>query len=489
MTVELARAAGAVGGLGLALLLVGPGRPWRLVGLAAWAGGCAALAVWLEPEGSAVVYAGGAAAALFLAAAFLRWPWLLPIAVLGCVPVGITVTVGTEEAELPAPLYVVVGGAALALAWQLFWEIPKRTEPAGARWRRVLAGPRYELGALAWPLALLVAWLGLGLLWTPDERAGAMLLLFSVLPFGLLAASLARLPWRDGWLATLYGQLALMGLLFAGIAIRQYLTREVVASPDAVAGEAPLPSSWFYRVDSVFDEPAAHGRFLVIAIVASLALVVFGRRTAAWVALAAAALTWVGLLPSFSQSSFVALGAGIVVALGARWSRRGVALLALAALALAAAGLAAPEVRDRLVGDPALSGAADDRAPLVGEGIRIALDHPATGVGTGGFRQAYADRTGLDDAAQAPASETAPVTVAAESGLPGLVLLAWLAIAALTVTLGRASGRDGTGLARLAFGLALLAILVHSLYANALFEDPLFWALLGLSAAAARKPA
>jgi hypothetical protein len=69
------------------------------------------------------------------------------------------------------------------------------------------------------------------------------------------------------------------------------------------------------------------------------------------------------------------------------------------------------------------------------------------------------------------------------------VLLAWLAIAALTVTLGRASGRDGTGLARLAFGLALLAILVHSLYANALFEDPLFWALLGLSAAAARKPA
>jgi hypothetical protein len=42
------------------------------------------------------------------------------------------------------------------------------------------------------------------------------------------------------------------------------------------------------------------------------------------------------------------------------------------------------------------------------------------------------------------------------------------------------------GWARLAFGLGLLAIVVHSLFYNALFEDPLFWGLLALGAVAAR---
>ena len=49
-------------------------------------------------------------------------------------------------------------------------------------------------------------------------------------------------------------------------------------------------------------------------------------------------------------------------------------------------------------------------------------------------------------------------------------------------------GRTPAGRARLAFGLALLAIVVHSLFYNALIEDPLFWALLALSAVAYRLP-
>jgi O-antigen ligase len=484
MTVELAGAAGA---LGLALLLVGPGRSWRLAGLAVWAAGCAALAVRLEPDVPALAWAGGAAAALVLAPAFLRWPWLLPLTALACAPAQVTVTAGGEAARVPAPLYAVVAAAALALAWRLFWEIPKRRSDPDEepRLRRLLAGRRSDLGPLAWPLGLLVAWLGLGLLWTPDEPEGARLLLFSVLPFGLLAAALARLPWRGAWLATLYGQLALTGLLLAGIAAWEYVSRDVVSSPDAATGEASLPSGWFYPVDAVYEEPAALGRFLAVAILASIVLVLFVRAAVAWPALAAAALTWVGLLPTFSQSSFVALGAGLVVALWARWSRRGAAVVALAALAVAAAALAVPEARDRLVGDPALSAPAEPRPQVVAEGIRIARAHPAAGVGTGGFREAFADRTGVEEVAP----QVAPVGIAAENGLPGLALLAWLAVAALALALGGARRRDGSGLARLAVGLALLAILVQSLFTNALFEDPLFWGLLGLAAAAARKPA
>src|SRR6185312_12692631 len=42
-----------------------------------------------------------------------------------------------------------------------------------------------ELGPLAWPLALLVAWTGLSLAWTEDLREGAVALLFFWLPFGV----------------------------------------------------------------------------------------------------------------------------------------------------------------------------------------------------------------------------------------------------------------------------------------------------------------
>jgi len=44
MTSELARAAGAIGGAGLVLLLVAARRDLRVLGLAAWAVGCFALA-------------------------------------------------------------------------------------------------------------------------------------------------------------------------------------------------------------------------------------------------------------------------------------------------------------------------------------------------------------------------------------------------------------------------------------------------------------
>ena len=42
--------------------------------------------------------------------------------------------------------------------------------------------------------------------------------------------------------------------------------------------------------------------------------------------------------------------------------------------------------------------------------------------------------------------------------------------------------RTFAGRSRLVFALALAAIGVHSLFYNALFEDPMFWSLLGLIA-------
>ena len=85
---------------------------------------------------------------------------------------------------------------------------------------------------------------------------------------------------------------------------------------------------------------------------------------------------------------------------------------------------------------------------------------------------------------KAAASHTTPITVGAETGVPGLLLFLGLATQRSAAFRRIGAGFDGN--ARLAFGLALTAILVHSLFYNALFEDPTFWALLALVAVARR---
>ena len=132
-----------------------------------------------------------------------------------------------------------------------------------------------------------------------------------------------------------------------------------------------------------------------------------------------------------------------------------------------------------------LNKASSGRAKLVTNGIKIALHHPLEGVGIGGFKRAYADETGLKGRdPKAAASHDTPITVAAETGVLGLGLLVWLVAAGLMLAF-RPLRTTFNGRARLFFGLGLAAIVVHSLFYNALFEDPMFWGLLGLAAAGA----
>ena len=84
---------------------------------------------------------------------------------------------------------------------------------------------------------------------------------------------------------------------------------------------------------------------------------------------------------------------------------------------------ATPQVRTKLLDESraGLNAATSGRAGLVSNGLKIAADHPVLGVGTGDFKRAYADRTGLHgrDPKKA-ASHSTPVTVAAETGVTGL---------------------------------------------------------------------
>jgi putative inorganic carbon (HCO3(-)) transporter len=476
VTVELARFGATLGGLGLAVLLAATNRVARLAALAAIAVGGGLLAAYLVPGGSGRLLAAAALAGVPFAAAgafvLRRWPWLLPLVALALVPARIPVEVGGEEANLLLPLYGVIACAALALAWSLF-----RSE-----------GGTRELGPVTWPLAALATLAGLSLWWSDDPRQGAINLVFFVLPFGVLAVCLARLPWRRAPVAWLYGLLGAMALVFAAVGVYQWVTRDVFWNPKVIVGNAYAP---FYRVNSVFWDPSIYGRFLVIAILASLVLALLvARRRVALAAVALIAVVWVGLLFSFSQSSFAALIAGTFAAAAFVWRWRAAAAVGLAAVVLLSAGMAAPSVRHSIfdASETGLDRATSGRFGLITDGAKIALDHPVTGVGVGGFKRAYADRTGLrGEEPRKAASHNTPVTVAAELGFAGLALLVWLVGAALLAAYRRAGGTF-EGRAALAFGLALGAIAVHSLFYDAFFEDPMTWGLLALGAVVARTP-
>ena len=469
MTAELARAAGPVAAGGIALLLLTSRRELRLAGLAAWGAGCVMLAYYLAPHGHRPVLAGVALAGLILAAGgaalLQRWPWLLALATLACVPARIPVKVGSTDANLLVPIYGVVAAAALALAWQLL------RDPGSVRNR--------ELGPLSLPLAAFVLWSGLSLTWSQDLRQGAIELLAFYLPFALLTVVLARLPWRREWLGALWVQLSAMAVAFAIFGLYQYETRDIFWNPKVRVGNAYAP---FYRVNSAFWDPSIYGRFLVVAILASLVLVLHGAaRRIAFAATAVVVVAWIGLVLSFSQSSFVALVVGVGVVAWFAWGRRTLALLGVIAAVVLVAGLAMPSVRHH-----SLNSASGGRFKLVKNGVAIAAHHPVQGIGIGGFKQAYAKRTGLKGKEpKAAASHDTPVTIAAENGIVGLALFGWLLLTAFMLAFRRVAPATFAGRVSLILGVVLAAIGVHSLFYNAFFEDPMAWSVFGLAPLAA----
>jgi O-antigen ligase len=464
--IGLAHLGGPIACLGLALLLVAKTQRDRIAGLGFGAFGTCVLGAAVAPD-RPVELLGGALAALAvglaLALAFRRVPWLLPLAALACVPVRIGVHVGHASTKLLLPLYIVILAATILLAWDLV---------AGDSRVR-------ELRALAWPLAAYVAWTGVSILWSKDVSEGAVELLAFYVPFTLLAIAMARLPWSTRGIRALYVEVTAMAVAFAAVGFYQYDTRDIFQNPKVINSNAYAP---YFRVNSVFWDPSVYGRFLVVAMTPSIILIVLGR-SLRWslVATTVLVVTWLGLLISFSQSSFAALLVVVIGAAFVAWRWRSLVAVVLAFAVLAGIAVAQPQIRHTLEHHTSkgLNSASSGRRDLIANGIRIAVAHPVRGVGVGGFKRAYANRVHL--AGKEPkkaASHDTPVTVAAESGLIGLALFVWLLVVAFRQAFRRA------GPVGLVSGLALAAILCHSLFYNAFFEDPMTWMLFGLIALA-----
>lgn len=463
--IGLAEIAAPIACLGLAVLLVARTRRNRIAGLAYALVGTVLLIASLTPASAvelAVALVGAVVIAPLLAWLFKREPWLIAYATLAFAPF----RVHFLHHQLLVALYAVALGAAALLLWQLV-EGDDRSR---------------ELGIASWPLALYLGWIGLSVEWTVDLHAAVIDLLAFYIPFTIIAVSIARLPWRPSRLRILYGELAAMALVFVAVGFYQYETRNILQNSKLKIANT---YSALFRVNSVFFDPSIYGRFLVIALIPTAVLIVrarFGRF--GFAALAGAAVVWLGLLISFSQSSFAALLVAVFLLSAVVWRWR--SLFALAAVVVVAGGIAVAQPRLvhalRHHTTSGLNGATSGRASLIANGIRIAKAHPALGVGLGGFEHAYSKRTHRTP--RQSASHNTPVTVAAEEGGIGLVFYFAL-LGALLLAACRRINHPVFGILALSAGLGLVAIFVHSLAYNDFFEDPMTWGLIGLIALAA----
>ena len=387
-----------------------------------------------------------------LAAVLHRRPAWVPVLVLAAAPFRIPVTLGSQDAFLLVPLYVVLAAAALALIVRVVQGAELRAPPL----------------ALAAPLAAYVALACVSYLWTEDRAAGGLELVFFLLPFALLAGLVARAP-VERWLPkALAVTMLALGALFAVIGLWQSHTHRLFFAPTLEVANA---YTTFFRVTSLFKDPSLYGRQLVIAI--SLLLVLtLGRRIRPWWGVAAIAFLWLALYPSYSQSSMVALivvAAGIAATMGDRRDRL-VLAGTVVVIGLVALGLLAVRARHS-----PLHVVTRGRSTLVTDSTRAFLKKPIAGVGIGAQPRASASQPDRKGSRARSASHTTVLTVAAELGLVGLLAFAGVLVGAL-VLLRAAWQRErlvGLGLAA-----AFATIFVQSFVYSGFFEDPLMWGSL-----------
>lgn len=489
---------GVAAALGVLLALVGIPRAAprvqagaRLGGIAVMVAAWVGLVVGLLPESATsslerrlTTPVGGAAALVGLAVAIgvavlvgrlvIRFPtaWFVALGV--ALPLRIPVPLGGETRNLLLPLYLVIAAGVVAWLWA------RRTGAAGAD-----DDPR---GPLDLPLALLVGFSLLSLAWSVDREEGAVKAVFFYVPFVLLyMAVMAWWPRARALRALGFSTIAL-AIPVALLALYQFQTRELLLNERLA--QANKYSS-FFRANAIFFDPNILGRFLVVAIVAVVAIAWLRRDRTRDLILAGVVLVplCAGLAVTFSRSSCLMLMAAI--ALMAWWAfgaRRTLLVGTVLAVVLGGAAFAASgNVRRAATDSQRLEKVSEGRFDLMRGGLEIWQEAPVHGAGLGGFEQRYTDTLSPTERRRIRVviSHNTPITVLSELGAIGFTLLCALGVAALAVIPRRARRSDTVngwcGWTMLAL---LVGIFVHTLFYSALFEDPYCWVLLAGAVAA-----
>src|SRR5262245_34437161 len=429
---DLAQLAAVLGAVGAAILLLSRSRVELLAGLGIAVAGEAMLAVALIPGHdlkrfvTPATHLGALVCGLLVIAAiawaFVRWPTAVPIARSAASPFRISTSVGTQKAYLLDPLYVVLAASVLALVVRVVRGQADRTLPR----------------LIAYPAAAFVFYAGLSFLWTHDLRAGSIELLFFLFPFSALVVVVVRSPYRAWHPRALAITLVALGTLFSAVALFQRLTHGHLLASDVERANAYTS---YFRVTSLFKDPSVFGRNVVIAIGVLLVAMWLGR-VRFWVAAVLVGFLFLGMIPAYSQSSYVALFAVTVAGsyvLGGPLLRRVLVVGAVVCILGGAAFVAATAVSD------SARQATSGRTRLARVTWIAFEHHPIVGVGIGGQPQASKEEAKTQLSAKRDKSHTTPLTVAAELGIVGfLVYVALMAATAralyLVTQLNRALG-------------------------------------------------
>ncbi|HEX5990853.1 MAG TPA: O-antigen ligase family protein [Solirubrobacterales bacterium] len=411
----------------------------------------------------------GAIAVGTLAYVFRRWPVLIPLAIVFALPFRVPLHAGGDTANLLVPLYLVIAAAVVATV------LHDRPRPE--------TGPA---GHLPLVLAAVVVLYAAQVLYSEDFSKGLQNVCFFFVPFTVAFALLRDVDWNSRLLSWVLILLGIEASAFVLVGSVEWVSRELFWNDQIIRSNE---FHTYFRVNSVFWDPNIYGRYLaLVAVLATGAMLWARTRQSFWLLTGLIAVLWFGLVPTYSQSSFLALLAGLAMLAAIRWSWRWT-LVAVAvgtvgaALVILFAGGSGKITSDRLNVD--LSG----RGSLVSGGLRLFADKPIQGYGSGSFQAAYREHRENKDA-PVIVSHTEPVTVAAEQGLLGLLLYFALIIVALrTLGAGLFRLRPETGpaghAARAAVLAAFVALLVHTLSYAGFFEDPITWVLLAVGASLA----
>jgi O-antigen ligase len=494
------------------------------------------------------------AASLALAFVFHRWPILLPLAVVAALPFRIPLESGGDTANLLVPLYLVIASAVLSTALREWGGggVPLEQRRPGFRTAELASeedpkakNPASEGNAptppqllLPYVLAGVVLLYALQTLYSPDFSKSLQNVCFFFVPFSLVYALLRDITWDRELLKYVLLVVAAEAVAFVVVGSIEYVSRSLYWNDQVIRSNE---FHTYFRVNSIFWDPNIYGRYLALAIVLAMSALLWAKEQRTFALLAGlVAVLWLGLVPTFSQSSFAALLAGLAVLAALRWRWRWTlaavgAGAVLAVIIVLFAGGVSKLSPDRLNVETG------GRSNLVSGGTDLFAQRPIWGYGSGSFPRAYREHVATKKA-PVSVSHTEPVTVAAEQGLIGLAAYAaLLAVALWTMATGLFPGRGGGGvpleqrrpgfrtaelaseedskaknpasegnaptfpptpggsgggdllghrelIGRAAVLAAFVALLVHTMAYAGFYEDPITWVLLAVGAALATVP-
>jgi O-antigen ligase len=414
----------------------------------------------------------GVVAAVGLAYAFKRWPVLLPLAIVFVLPFRVPLHAGGDTANLLVPLYLVIAGGVLSVA---FGEWQERGDP-----------PKL----LPYVLAGFVLLYALQALYSPDFSKGLQNVCFFFVPFSLVYGLLRDVSWDKKLLTLVLWVVAVEAVCFVVVGSVEWGSRSLFWNDQVIRSNE---FHTYFRVNSVFWDPNIYGRYLALVAVVAMSALLWARERKSLILLTALVFVlWLGLFPTFSQSSFAALLAGLAVLAALKWSLRWtlVAVGAFVVLGVLVVLLTGGRASlDRVNIDTS------GRANLVSGGIHLFAQRPIYGYGSGSFPKAYREHVETHKA-PVSVSHTEPITIAAEQGLLGLAAYIALVLTALWTMAGglRSSLLSRADSAALSIGRAAIlatftALIVHTMAYAGFFEDPITWVLLaaGASLAAANQ--